>query len=59
MNETNDIRQLVLTAGQMARDMRAGAAVHRKADRSYVTDADLAVQAYLIGELRKRFPADG
>jgi len=59
VGETEGVRQLVLTAGKMARDMRPRIAVRRKADRSFVTDADLAVQAYLIGKLRERFPADG
>ena len=59
MSDRDDIRQLVLAAGKTALRMRAGAAVHRKADRSFVTDADLAVQAYLIDELRKRYPQDG
>jgi len=59
MPDIHGIRQLVLAAGEMARRMRAGAEVHRKADRSFVTDADLSVQAYLIDELRKRYPQDG
>jgi len=59
MPDIHGIRQLVLAAGEMASRMRAGAEVHRKADRSFVTDADLSVQAYLIDELRKRYPQDG
>ncbi len=59
MDETDAVRHLVLSAGEMARRMRAGAAVHRKADASFVTDADLAVQTYLVDELREWFPEDG
>jgi len=59
MAEMDDVRSLALAAGQMARRMRADAAVHRKADRSFVTDADLAVQTWLIDELGHRYPGDG
>jgi fructose-1,6-bisphosphatase/inositol monophosphatase family enzyme len=59
MSETESVRTLVLAAGDMALRMRGQAAVHRKADRSFVTDADLAVQTYLIDELSKRYPDDG
>jgi len=59
MSEMDDVRELVLEAGRTALRMRGEAAVHRKADRSFVTDADLAVQTYLIEELGKRYPGDG
>jgi len=59
MADTSDVRSLVLAAGKMACRMRPSAAVHRKADASFVTDADLAVQTYLIAELAKRYPDDG
>ncbi len=58
-DEMQAIRDLVLAAGETAVHMRAGAGVHRKADRSFVTDADLAVQAALIDALHKRYPDDG
>jgi len=59
MSEMQAVRDLVLAAGETAVRMRSEAAVHRKADRSFVTDADLAVQSYLINALRKRYPEDG
>ncbi|MFO8014933.1 MAG: inositol monophosphatase family protein [Phycisphaerae bacterium] len=59
MSEMEAVRTLVLAAGDMALRMRGEAAVHRKADRSFVTDADLAVQTTLIEELGRRYPDDG
>jgi len=59
MADWERVRRLVLEAGRLARRMRAEAAVHRKADASFVTDADLAVQEYLIRGLGEAFPGDG
>jgi myo-inositol-1(or 4)-monophosphatase len=58
-SELETVRTLVLAAGRTALRMRGEAAVHRKADRAFVTDADLAVQTVLIDELSRRFPDDG
>jgi len=58
MDDYEAVRQLVVLAGRRAVHMRQGVAVHRKADASFVTDADLAVQAALVGGLTERFPDD-
>ena len=58
MDDREAVRELVVAAGDMAARMRLGVAVHRKADASFVTDADLAVQDHLVRGLRERFPGD-
>jgi myo-inositol-1(or 4)-monophosphatase len=46
-------------AGQVLREYREGGfAVREKADRTLVTDADLAAEAAILGHLRGAFPAD-
>jgi len=59
MHDPDAIRELVLEAGRMAMAMRPSATIDRKADASFVTSADLAVQEYLIAEIGKRCPDDG
>jgi len=58
MNDRDAVRRLVVEAGEMAARMRQGVAVHRKADASFVTDADLAVQDHLVRGLAALFPGD-
>lgn len=45
-------------AGQIARDRMSVAIATRKADRSLVTDADQAVQDFLMDQIARRFPGD-
>lgn len=45
-------------AGAMARERMYSAAASRKADRSLVTDADQAVQDFLMATIAERFPQD-
>jgi fructose-1,6-bisphosphatase/inositol monophosphatase family enzyme len=59
MSLTETVRPLVVEAGHMAARMRATATVDRKADASFVTSADLAVQEFLMREIGRRFPGDG
>ena len=58
MDDREAVRQLVVAAGEMAARMRQGVAVHRKADASFVTDADLAVQDHLVRGLAALYPGD-
>jgi myo-inositol-1(or 4)-monophosphatase len=48
----------VRQAGQIARERFGSAVTSRKVDRSPVTDADHAVQAALLREIARRYPAD-
>lgn len=54
LDGTHWIRQ----AGTMARERMHDAVVSRKADRSVVTDADQAVQDFLMETIARRFPDD-
>jgi myo-inositol-1(or 4)-monophosphatase len=45
-------------AGVIARDRMAGAVASRKADQSLVTDADQAVQDFLMDRIAREFPGD-
>ena len=45
-------------AGAIARDRMAGAVASRKADHSLVTDADQAVQDFLMDRIARDFPGD-
>jgi len=45
-------------AGRLARDRMETAVPSRKADRSLVTDADQAVQDFLMDAIARRFPGD-
>lgn len=58
MDDREAVRRLVVAAGDMAVRMRQGVAVHRKADASFVTDADLAVQDHLVRGLAALYPGD-
>jgi len=51
--------RLVRHAGAMARERFATARGCFKADDSMVTDADLAIQAWLVAEIAVAFPDDG
>ena len=48
----------VREAGAIARGWLGRAAVSRKADRSPVTEADMAAQAHLLGAIGRAFPDD-
>ncbi|MBI4580756.1 MAG: inositol monophosphatase [Planctomycetes bacterium] len=54
----HDSMAWIRQAGAMARERMETAVATRKADRSLVTDADQAVQDFLMGEIARRFPAD-
>jgi fructose-1,6-bisphosphatase/inositol monophosphatase family enzyme len=53
------IRELITEAGQRAMAYFQKVTPSWKANRTYITDADLAVQAFLREELERRFPDDG
>lgn len=54
------IRTMVKEGGLMARDLQhTGINVHRKNDSSLVTEADYAVQNYIVSSLAERFPGIG
>lgn len=48
----------VIDAGRIALERRDSAVAERKADASLVTDADHAVQAFLMDRIAERFPHD-
>jgi myo-inositol-1(or 4)-monophosphatase len=52
----DDIKQIVMDAGPLAMKYFGRAAASRKADKSLVTEADLAIDEYIVGELTRRFP---
>lgn len=52
-------RELLEGAGRLAMNHYMKVAPLRKANRSYVTDADFAVQAYLKKALEAQYPNDG
>lgn len=54
----HDCMPWIRQAGAIARDRLYDAVATRKADRSLVTDADQAVQDFLMDQLARRFPAD-
>jgi myo-inositol-1(or 4)-monophosphatase len=53
------ITSLARQAGKLALDMRAKATASLKEDGTFVTDADLAVQAFLFKEIARQFPDYG
>jgi len=53
------IETLLTTAGQQAMTYFRKVTPSWKANYTYITDADLAVQAFLQQELERRFPDDG
>lgn len=53
-----DCMSSIRKAGRMARDRMHTAVASRKADRSLVTDADQAVQDFLMEVIARQFPAD-
>lgn len=59
MYDTDYIKQIITHAGDIARAHFLNVRPTWKKDRSYVTDADLAVQAYLMEELDAHYPDDG
>lgn len=59
MLDVRMIRAMLETAGQLAMQHFLKVNPTRKADHSYVTEADLAVQAFLKEELDAHFPDDG
>ena len=59
MYDTAFIKEIITSAGQIAKDHFLKVRPTWKEDRSYVTDADLAVQEYLGKALDTHFPDDG
>lgn len=59
MLDARMIRAMLETAGRLAMQHFLNPAPSLKADNSYVTQADLAVQAFLKTELDTHFPDDG
>jgi myo-inositol-1(or 4)-monophosphatase len=59
MYNVTHIKHIITRAGKIAREHFLNVDPRWKADRSYVTAADLAVQEYLHGELDKEYPDDG
>ncbi len=51
--------RLALVGGEMALERFEGAQVHWKGDGSMVTNADLEIQSWLVGEITGGFPHDG
>ncbi len=57
VTEVEYIKKIVQEAGHLARDYQSRElGVRRKIDSTIVTEADLAVQNYLVTNLRDRFP---
>lgn len=59
MYDVRMIRAMLETAGELAMEHFLNVSPSWKADRSYVTAADLAVQAFLKEALETHFPEDG
>jgi myo-inositol-1(or 4)-monophosphatase len=55
----HEIQGLAREGGQLARSYFRHAAASRKADSSWVTEADIAVEQLLVGQLRARYPEAG
>lgn len=53
------IQDLARQAGNLALDMRTNTTASLKEDGTIVTEADLAVQAFLFGEIGRQFPEYG
>lgn len=53
------VKTVIIEAGGIARQYYGRAAFTVKPDRSLVTEADVAVQKFLRGQLQGRFPDDG
>ncbi|MBI1387283.1 MAG: inositol monophosphatase [bacterium] len=52
----NEMKPVILEAGKIAMKYFRNVQAERKADKSYVTAADREVEAFLHGEIKKRFP---
>ena len=59
MYDVNLIKSIVTTAGKVAMQYYLHVKPSWKENQTYVTEADLAVQDYLLQELDKYFPEDG
>lgn len=59
MYDVGMIRAMLEAAGDLAMDHFLNVSPSWKADRTYVTEADLAVQAFLKEALETHFPEDG
>lgn len=56
------LREIILRAGQMTLEYRrktGGLAVDRKSKRDLVSEADRAVENYLVGQIRRQYPTHG
>jgi myo-inositol-1(or 4)-monophosphatase len=56
------LHDIILRAGQMTLEFRhktGGLAVDRKSKRDLVTEADRAVEDYLVGEILRKYPSHG
>ncbi len=59
MYDATLLKELMTTAGERAMNYYRRVTPTLKANNTYVTDADLDVQAFLKTELERRFPDDG
>jgi myo-inositol-1(or 4)-monophosphatase len=53
-----DLEPLVREAGRMALDFQGRVATEQKGDASFVSEADRAVERFLVGALAEEFPGD-
>ncbi len=56
------LREIILRAGQITIEFRhkaGGLAIDRKSKKDLVTEADRAVEEYLVGEIQQKFPSHG
>src|SRR4051794_38912216 len=54
--DLDELSAAVCEAGRIARERLSGAVAERKPDRTWVTDADVAVEEYLAGALARIAP---
>ncbi len=59
MDNTNDIKEIITSAGKLAMTHFLEVTPAWKDDKTYVTQADFAVQEYLHGAMESAFPDDG
>lgn len=57
--DMDEVRGWAVTAGQVARSYFNQVSSRRKADRSFVTDADEAIERQLVAQISARYPDHG